>query len=289
VIIPFYNDHEAIKKCLAALATQTLPQDRYEVIVIDNGSSPPLAGSIIPLPFTRFLSQPKPGSYSARNMGVDASRGDILAFTDADCIPDTDWLRTAHEFLLHQKDVDAIGGSVQLVRSSQRSLVEDYELCLGFPQEHSINEVGYSVTANLIVRKRSFDSVGPFDEQLFSGGDREWGLRAKELGLRMQYLPGLIIRHPARASLASLISKHRRIAGGQIQESRKKDTWHTHLLKALTPSFPFRRSYRLLAQNKKEQLAFMRRVQVITLMALISMCCMLEKWRLLVGGRPIRK
>ena len=289
VIIPFYNDHQAIQKCLAALAAQTLPLDRFEVIVVDNGSSPPLNESITPPPFACFIQEPRTGSYAARNTGVKNSRGDILIFTDADCIPTPNWLSTAAQFFQDHTDIDAIGGVVQLTPSAQRSVAEDLELCFAFRQEETISTGGYSVTANLAVRKAAFESTGPFNEQLYSGGDREWGLRANHNGLRMQYVPELIVCHPTRATISSLLSKHRRISGGQIQESRAKDSMLIYVFKALIPSIPVRRTFNLLFQHRKYGISFFRSGQIVALLALITLCSLFEKWRLLLGGNPQRK
>ena len=92
VIIPVYNDAERLKLCLDALARQTYPGDRYEVIVVDNGSQqdPELVTSRYEQ--VTLAHEACRGSYAARNTGLALARGDVLAFTNSDCIPAADWI-----------------------------------------------------------------------------------------------------------------------------------------------------------------------------------------------------
>ncbi|MEM8761253.1 MAG: glycosyltransferase family A protein, partial [Pseudomonadota bacterium] len=96
VIIPVFNDAGGLARCLDALARQT-DAAPFEVIVVDNGSDPPLDPATLPaLPSLRLIRETAPGSYAARNAGIAAARAAILAFTDADCRPRPDWLAAGH-------------------------------------------------------------------------------------------------------------------------------------------------------------------------------------------------
>src|SRR5690606_627510 len=92
---------------------------------------------------------------------------------------------------------------------------ELFDLVYGFQQRKNIDEKKFSVTANLIVRKYVFDTVGVFNENLKSKGDCEWCNRAVSNGFSIYYESRCVVVHPARRSLKDLISKTRRIAGGQ--------------------------------------------------------------------------
>ena len=72
---------------------------------------------------------------------------------------------------------------------------------------------GYCVTANLAVRKSVFDAVGGFSEEAFSGGDKQWNLRATSAGVPIQYDREMSVLHPARETLGECAKKRRRIAG----------------------------------------------------------------------------
>ncbi len=91
VVIPVFDDPDRLRTCLQALEHQTYPKPRYEVIVVDNGSArsvPPLVGQFGQ---ARATYEMVPGANAARNRGISLARGEILAFTDADCVPARDW------------------------------------------------------------------------------------------------------------------------------------------------------------------------------------------------------
>src|SRR5690554_2984846 len=95
VIIPTYKDWERLALCLQALENQSFKPSNFEIIVINNlpGDLPPAA---FKLPKNAVLvDEGKPGSYAARNTGIGMAKGEILAFTDSDCIPHKDWLINA--------------------------------------------------------------------------------------------------------------------------------------------------------------------------------------------------
>ena len=78
-------------KCVGALREQTYPADKTEIVVVDNTPEFELSERAEMLAPARVLHEPLKGSYAARNCGIDNSTGEILAFTDADCIPAPDW------------------------------------------------------------------------------------------------------------------------------------------------------------------------------------------------------
>ena len=82
-----------------ALTKQTYPKNRFEVIVVNNDPADPCP--CIPLPDNFVLTtEGKPGSYAARNAGIKIAKGEILAFTDSDCIPHSNWIEQAVNILL---------------------------------------------------------------------------------------------------------------------------------------------------------------------------------------------
>lgn len=87
VVIPVFNDAERLEMCLRALEDQTYPADRYEVILVDNGSDASMEGLAAGFAGTRVAYEDRPGSYAARNKGVSLARGEVVAFTDSDCVP----------------------------------------------------------------------------------------------------------------------------------------------------------------------------------------------------------
>ena len=92
VVVPFYNAARYIEDCIKALLAQTYSSTRYEIIMVDNNSIDGSAELVRKYSSIRLLVEPKQGSYAARNRGVAAANGTIIAFTDADCVPAADWL-----------------------------------------------------------------------------------------------------------------------------------------------------------------------------------------------------
>src|SRR5918998_5105397 len=92
VIVPVYNDQEDLVLCLEALENQTYPKDRYEVVVVDNGSKESIEPVVSRFTCASAAREDRPGTYAARKNGLRLARGEIIAFTDADCIPTPQWL-----------------------------------------------------------------------------------------------------------------------------------------------------------------------------------------------------
>ena len=99
VIVPHLNQPEGLEACLASLDAQTLERNLFEVIVVDNGSDFIPEDIITRHSGARLLQEAQPGPGPARNLGSENARGEILAFIDADCRADSEWLRTAVRML----------------------------------------------------------------------------------------------------------------------------------------------------------------------------------------------
>jgi len=215
IIIPVFDDEAGVSRCLAALGVQTYPLSCLEVILVDNGSTPALSVANH-LPYTvQITRHEKPGSYSARNAGARIATGEILAFTDADCVPQRGWVEQGVHALQEGHHHHLVGGEVVIAPPSVRSGVGLYQYAAGFRQKENIENKEFSVTANLFCTKGQFQHIGPFDERLLSGGDREWSWRAKKLGLPMVYAPGAIVYTEPRTSLGAAIRQTRRVAAGR--------------------------------------------------------------------------
>lgn len=218
VIIPTWRDWVQLERCLAAIAVQTVPADRIEVIVANNDPASacpfPLAANV------RMITVDAPGSYAARNAAVAGARGRTLAFTDSDCVPSPDWLAQAAAALDDAPDA-RITGPVTIFRAPGGGYYAWlYEFHTAFRQRESAAR-GECVTANLIVTRAVFDRVGLFDATMMSGGDVAWNRRAGVAGVPLLYREEVLVMHPARESIRAIIRKKRRIGGSQL--------WTRHL------------------------------------------------------------
>jgi hypothetical protein len=219
VIIPTFRDWDGLAVCLAALAAQTVPRDAFEVLVVNNDPADPPPPDLRLPPNARILTEAAPGSYAARNRALRDARGEILFFTDADCAPDPDWIAAGLAMLDADPSVMRLGGEVVLtdLPGAERIAVL-HDRVHAFGQDRYIATRGWAATANMIARRSVFDAIGPFDARLMSGGDKNWGRRAQAAGFPIAHAPGVIVRHPPRASVAAIVRKARRVAGGDLMQ-----------------------------------------------------------------------
>ena len=217
VVIPVYNDWQGLQRCLQALTQQTYPPERWRVRVVDNGSDDWPAEPVFPLP-VEVLRCPQPGSYAARNLAALGWDVDVLAFTDADCLPEPDWLLEGLACLDPAAvAADLVAGAIRLTArfSVAPSAAEQLDQILGFDQGRTVRRAGYGATANLFVRASGFHALAGFQAHTRSGGDRDFCTRALRIGSTLVYAPRARVAHPARG-WSALVQKQRRIVGGQL-------------------------------------------------------------------------
>ena len=216
VVIPVFNDKQRLEKCLEALEHQTYPKDSYQVVVVDNASTVDLKSSVMQFQQAHLYYEEKPGSYAARNKGLSVTTGEIIAFTDSDCIPALNWIERGVSVLQQIPDCGLVGGAITLFFKNPNRLtgVEIYESLTGFPQKKYIEEVQFGATANVFTYRTVLDEVGYFDSNLKSGGDREWGKRVAKAGYQLHYADDVLVDHPARSTYSELRKKIVRVMSG---------------------------------------------------------------------------
>jgi glycosyltransferase involved in cell wall biosynthesis len=204
VVIPHLNQSEMLARCLDALAAGERRPD--EILVVDNGSSE-LPFAVCDRPGVQLLSEAEPGPGPARNRGVAAATGDILAFIDADCLADPGWLAAADRALADPA-AEILGGDVRIALRDPARLtaLEAYESEYAYRMDRYIAREGFTGTGNLVVRRTVLDAVGPF-AGLSVAEDRDWGQRATRAGHAIRFLPEMRVYHPARGSLAEIYAK----------------------------------------------------------------------------------
>jgi glycosyltransferase involved in cell wall biosynthesis len=178
VIVPFYNAEPTIERCLRALLEQNYPQDRYEILMIDNNSTDRSAAIVQRYPRIRYLKERKQGSYAARNRGIAAASGAIVAFTDPDCVPRADWLEQIMSAMQIRGTRIVLGDRRFAADTPIVSLLAAYESEMA-AQVFSSNDIDayYGYTNNMAVRKTLLDELGCFME-LKRGADNIFVRRA---------------------------------------------------------------------------------------------------------------
>jgi glycosyltransferase involved in cell wall biosynthesis len=213
VIVPTLNAPHFIQQCLSSLTQQTYPGDRYEIIVVDNGSDKPAIDVIKSFNVT-LLSQTKIKSpYPSRNMGIQRATGDIIALVDANCLPEKNWIEEGVQSLRTQ-EADLVGGNVVFTFSPQKTGAEIYDSLHNVQMEENIRERGVAKTANLFIHRYVFDSIGGFPEDVRSGGDVIWTGQAVAANYQLKYGEKATVYKSAR-KLKPLLQKQLRVGKGQ--------------------------------------------------------------------------
>lgn len=231
VIVPHYSDLAGLDACLAALGRQTVTPD--EVVVADNNSPQGEAAvSAVIAGRARLVVVAERGAGPARNGGVAASDGQLLAFTDSDCIPQPGWLAAG---LAALRTADFVGGAMEVRVADAAALTptEAFERVFAFDNRDYVARKGFTVTANLFCARALFDDVGGFRTGVPE--DLEWCGRARTRGYRIGYAAEAVVGHPARRTWGELERKWMRLNaeafGMAMAQPSGRWRW---LLKALT-------------------------------------------------------
>jgi len=243
IIIPVCNATHTIGWLLDSIQQLDYPSDRYEVLVIDNNSTDDLESAVAAYPVKLLHEHAVQSSYAARNLGIRQARGEILAFTDADCLVHPHWLRCL-QAAFHDPMVGGAAGSVYGVEPA-RSWVEAvlnrhrhmspvrYSpsgdrvraalkrsfkrptrrlsrllMWLGlitYYDDPRLPSLPLAPTSNVAYRREAFEKVGLFDATCFGGGDVEFAIRLQQQSdMKLIAVPDAIVYHRHRATLRQL-------------------------------------------------------------------------------------
>ncbi len=288
IIMPVYNDGERLRLCLAALEKQTYPADRFEVIVIDNGSKQSPEAIVKEFPHAKFFLETRPGSYCARNKGLQEAQGDMLAFTDADCVPKPTWLENGIEAFQREPNAGLVAGRIDVFFRDPKkpSFVEVYESVRAFPQKSYIDDHHYGATANMITSRANMNQIGPFNDALKSSGDKDWGNRVYKSGMKLIYADDAIVEHPARYSWSELYKKIARIAAGHWQMDGKPRYTFAKMLVDLRP--PISSWVGWWSNEALRGASWKKKTQVISVFTFIRYVTAYETWRVYKGATATR-
>lgn len=230
IIVPVLNAERDINRCIESLINQNYPKDRYEIIIVDNGSvdnTINILNRYHEYNNIKILYEYNKGSYSARNTGIKNSKGEIIVFTDSDCIVSENWIMELSKGFIS----DNIGCVVGAVRSYQGNTHQSDTLVERFSknkdimsQERTLNSnfLPYGETANVAFRKSVFDRIGCFDEIFKSGGDADIAWRMQLLTTyKLIYRPESIVEHRHRVTLKDLFLQHFKYGLGLAMLNKK--------------------------------------------------------------------
>ena len=223
VVVPTHRVDTMLTRCLRALSRLDYPAEQREVLVVADGVE---AGGALDGLDVEVIAAPRGGPARARNLGLERARGELVAFTDSDCLVRPDWLTELVRCFDHGDRVAGAGGAqlspddeAPLGRAIQRFFVA-ISFVGGYTREHrQLREVEHNPSCNSIYRAGMLAEVGGFDESLFPGEDLDLDLRLRRLGYRLMYNPAAVVQHYRPTSLAGfarMMERYGRFSGGVL-------------------------------------------------------------------------
>ena len=163
IVVPFHNEEKHIEECIQALLSLDYPEDRYEILMVNNNSTDRSVEIVAAYPDVCLLHEREPGDFAARNLGVSKAKGELIAFTDSDTAPHPDWLTQAM-LVMKNPNIALVVGNLQFSSDSAgMGLLRDYEAEKNrFIFSSDDPRIYYGYTCNMIVRSSVFERLGPF-------------------------------------------------------------------------------------------------------------------------------
>ncbi|HLG31359.1 MAG TPA: glycosyltransferase [Candidatus Brocadiales bacterium] len=201
IIIPVYNGEKTLARCLTSLQSQTISRDKYEIIVVDDGSKDGTRKVAEGFAVT-VISQKNQGPAAARNLGVKMSKGDIVLFIDADCAAAPNWIEEMTK-PFSNPDIVGVKGTYKttqqdlLARFVQLEYEEKYERMKRFPY------IDFIDTYSAGFRKDIFQKYGGFNTSFPTATveDQEFSFRLAKDGHKMVFQPDAFVYHTHQSTL----------------------------------------------------------------------------------------
>lgn len=204
VIVPVRNRPQDIARCLDSLLASDYPTSRLELICVDNASTDATPAVLRGYNGrVRIVTEPTLGPAAARNAGVREASGDLIAFTDSDCVVDREWVRRIVA-PLSDESIGIVGGRILAQEPCSSvglfgEMIHDHRRAiLGFTPP-------YAITMNIAMRRDVLRTVGGFDERLLRVEDVDLTLRVLRQGFRLEYCDQAVIYHRNRDTVRSLM------------------------------------------------------------------------------------
>lgn len=207
VVIAARNASRQLPTLFEALYQQTLPRAEFEVIVVDDASDDGTSAVVEASGIARAIrSDEGIGPARARNLGISAAAGGLIALTDADTVPDRTWLEVGVRRMA-ETGADILGGGVSIPLGDEPSIAALVDAMNWLDAQRCIDG-GFALSANLWTRRGTFERWGLFSERAaLYHEDAEWGKRATRDGAKLLYAPEVHLTHPARSRMAQVRKK----------------------------------------------------------------------------------
>lgn len=196
VVVPAWNAAGLLPRLLGALQAQTID---HELVVVDARSTDDTA-AVAEAAGAHVVTSSQRNRPLARNLGVAAARGDVIAFTDADCVPAPGWAAALAECL---ERAPLASGRVRIETAQPPNGVERFDLLWRYPQERYA-AAGLGTGPNLGIRREAFEAIGGCDVRHHYGEDTDLCLRAADAGFELAWCPAAEVSHPGATRLRNV-------------------------------------------------------------------------------------
>lgn len=219
VIIPVHNGALYLRAALDSVFAQTYRF--FEVIVVDDGSVDDSGVIAQSFPEVRYIHQPNQGVAAARNHGIEAARGEFLAFLDQDDVWMPDKLKLQLDYLLSHPEVD-------YTLTQQKYFLEPGMALPAWFRKELFDSVHTGwILGTMVVRRTAFEKVGNFATGYSAANDSDWFFRAKAAGIPMVVVPELLLLkriHGANESgrAKEVLSELRRVVKSSLDRQRSQ-------------------------------------------------------------------
>jgi len=206
VVVPALNSEKTIERCIISLLKQQYPKNKYEIIIVDNGSKDSTLDIL--RKFEKgiiILKEPRKGAYKARNMGLKHAKGKIIVFTDSDCIADRKWIFHISK-AFENKDLKLVGGAIKAFNTNNTLLKYCNEYS-HMQKSFLVSNVPSFAAANMAFNKKALKQPITFNESLERGADTEFCSRIIKNNNEICYEPKALVRHVYGTSLVELLKK----------------------------------------------------------------------------------
>lgn len=216
IIIPAFNAQDTLPICLNSIMGLDYPQESREIILVNNNSTDATEAIAGRYPIRILKESEVQSAYAARNRGIGFAKGEVLAFTDTDCIVSPQWLKN----LLSAYNNPEIGCFAGDILSYQPKTLAEKFADLDDENHNQRRELtsGYlpaANTANVAYRKDVFTKIGLFNIHLKWSGDAEFTWRFIKLtNYKVHFNPDAVVYHKHRSSLRKLYLQHREYGEG---------------------------------------------------------------------------
>jgi glycosyltransferase involved in cell wall biosynthesis len=206
IIVPVYNGELTIGECIESILSLSYPAAQVELLIVDNASTDTTAAILARYADrATILREETRGPAAARNRGLRSATGEVIAFTDADCIVDAGWLAKIVA-PLDDPGVGIAGGSILATQPCNPvekfgERIHDHRMAIEF------DSPPYAITMNWASRRQVIDEVGLFDEALLRCEDCDLAYRIVAAGYRIVHVPDAVVHHRNEHTFSGLMAE----------------------------------------------------------------------------------